>query len=62
MDIDSLYLNCEDGKEHNKNAVAVVIGRNTGGFVPKNLSKSFNLFLILPNCVIKCKVTGKYIN
>ena len=28
MDIDRLYLNCEDGKEHNKYAVAVVIGRN----------------------------------
>ena len=30
--------------------------------VPKNLSKGFNLFLTLPNCDIKCKVTGKRIN
>ena len=38
------------------------IGGHTGGHVPKNLSKILNIFLTLPNCAIKCKVTGKHIN
>ena len=59
---DSLYLKCEDGNEHDKYAVALMIGGRTGGHVSKNLSKIFNLFLTLPNCAIKWKVTGKRIN
>ena len=42
--------------------VPVIIGGRTGGHVPKNLSKIFYLFLTLPNCSIKCKVTEKRIN
>ena len=58
----SLHLKCKDGNEHNKYAVAVMIGGRTGEHVPKNLSKIFNLFLTLPKCAIKCKVTRKRIN
>ena len=59
---DSLHLKCEDGNEHDKYAAALMIGGRTGGHVPKNLSKIFNLLLTLPNCTIKWKVTGKCIN
>ena len=48
---DNLYLQCEDGKEHNKYPMAVLTGGCTGGHVPKNLSKIFNFFLTRPNCV-----------
>ena len=37
-------------------------GGRTGGHVPKNLRKIFNIFLTLPNCAIKWKVTGKRLN
>ena len=37
-------------------------GGRTGGHVPKNLSKIFNIFLTLPNGSIKWKVTGKRLN
>ena len=37
-------------------------GGRTGGHVPKNLSKIFKIFLTLPNCAIKWKVTGKRLN
>ena len=57
----SVCLKCEDGKEHNKYAAAVMIGGRIGSHVPKNVSKVFNLFLTLPNCAIKCKFTRKYI-
>ena len=59
---DSLFLKYEDDNEHDKYAVAVRIGERTDGHVPKNLSKIFNLFLTLPNCDIKCKVTRNSIN
>ena len=59
---DILYLKCEDGNEQYKYAVTVMIGRCNGGHVPKNLSKIFNLFVTLPNCAIKCNMTGKRIN
>ena len=59
---DSLYLKCEDGNEHKKYAVTIMIGGRNGGHVLKNLSKIFNIFLTLLNCAIKYKVTGKRIN
>ena len=30
----SLYLSCEDGIEHGKYAVVVMIGRQTGVYIP----------------------------
>ena len=57
-----LYLEPEDGNEYDKNAMAVIIDGETGGHIPKNLSKTFERFLTLPNCVIKCTVTGKRVN
>ena len=42
----SLYLKCEDGNEDNKYSVAVMIGRNSGGYAPKNLSNIYNLFFL----------------
>ena len=56
--LDSLCLKCEDGNVHNKYVMAVTIGGRTGGHAPKNLSKIFKLLLTLPNCAIRCKVTG----
>ena len=38
--------------------MAVTIGGRTGGDAPNNLIKIFKLFLTLPNCAIKCKITG----
>ena len=58
----NLYLEPEDGNEYDKNAMAVIIDGETGGHIPKNLSKTFERFLTLPNCVIKCTVTGKRVN
>ena len=58
---DSLYLKCEDGKEHNRYAVVVMIGGPNGRHVQKKL-RIFNLFFALPNFTIKCKVTGKQID
>ena len=58
---DSLYLICEDGKEHNRYAVVVMIGGPNGRHVQKKL-RIFNLFFALPNFTIKCNVTGKQIN
>ena len=49
----SFCLKCEDGNEHDKYAVPVMIGGHTGGYVPINLSKIFNLFLTLPSCATK---------
>ena len=54
----SLFLKCEDGNEHSKYAVAVMVGGQTGGHVPKSLNKLLKTFLTSPNCVIKCKVVG----
>ena len=51
-----------DENDHGKYAVAVMIGGQTGGHIPKNLNRIFKLFLTLPNCVIKCKVIGNRIN
>ena len=59
---DSLYLKCEDENKHGKYAVAVMIRGKTDGHIPKNLSRTFNLFQTLPNCVIKCIVVGSKIN
>ena len=44
------------------NAVAVIIDGKTGEHISKNLSKTFKCFLVLPNCEIKCTVTGKRVN
>ena len=55
---DSLYVRCDDRNEHEKCAVAAIIGGQTGGHIPNNLSKIFKLFLFFPNGVIKCKVVG----
>ena len=52
----SLYLKCEVGSKHGKYAVALMVVRQTGGHVPKSLSKISKLFVTLPNCVIKCKI------
>ena len=41
---DSLYLKCEEGYEHHKYALALMIGGHTGGHVPNNLSTIFNPF------------------
>ena len=57
-----MYLESEDGNECDKNAVAVIIDRKTGGHIPKNLSKTFKRFLTLPNCTTKCTVIGKCMN
>ena len=57
---DTLYLKCEDGNEHDKYAVPIMKWGSTGGHVPNNLNKVFNLFLSLPKCTIKYKVTGKH--
>ena len=52
----SLYLKCEVGSEHGNYAVGLMVVEQTGGHVPKSLSKILKLFLTLPNCVIKCKI------
>ena len=62
LEMTVLYLKCEDGNEHNKYSKDVMIGERASANVPKNLSKTFDLFLPLPNSAIKCKVTGKRIN
>ena len=49
----NLYLETEDGNEYDKNAVAVINEGKTGGYIPKNLSKTFKCFLTLPNYTIK---------
>ena len=60
---ETLYLEPGDGnEEHDKNAMAVIIDRKTGGHIPKNLSKTFNRFLMHPNCTIKCTVIRKRVN
>ena len=41
----SLYLTYEDGNEHDRYAVAVMISEQTGGHIPKNLRKILKLFL-----------------
>ena len=46
----SLYLKCENGNEHGKYAVAVMVGGQTGEHVPKSLSKTLKLFLTLLKC------------
>ena len=33
---ENLYLEPEDGNKYDKNAVAVIIDRKTGGHIPKN--------------------------
>ena len=58
----NLYLEPEDENEYDKNDVAVLINGITFGYIPKNLSKTFKRFLTLPNCTIKCTVTGKRVN
>ena len=57
-----MYLESEDGNKYDKNAMAVIIDRKTGGHILKNLSKIFKRFLMLPNCKIKCTATGKHVN
>ena len=57
-----VYLGPEDGNEYYKNAGVVIIDGTTGGHIPKNLSKTFKRFLILPNCAIKCTVIRKRMN
>ena len=59
---ENLYLEPDDGNEYDKNAVAVIIDRKTGGHIPKNLSKTFKRSLTLPNCTVKCTVIGKRVN
>ena len=59
---ENLYLEPRDGNEYDKNAVAVIIDGKTGGHIPKNLTKTFERFLTLPNCTIKCTVIGKRVN
>ena len=57
-----MYLEPEDENKYDKNAVAVLIDRITFGDIPKNLSQTSKGFLTLPNCTIKCTVTGKRVN
>ena len=57
-----MYLKCDDGNEHDKYVVAVIIKEQTVGHISKNLSKIFKFFLTLPSCVIKCKFVAKHIN
>ena len=57
-----MYLEPEDGKEYDKNAVAVIIDGKTGGHIPKNVSKTFKRTPTLPNSTRKCTVIGKRVN
>ena len=52
----------EVNNEHNKFAVAIFHSKRIEGHIPKNLSKFFYRFLLLPNCTISCEVTGKRVN
>ena len=59
---ENLYLEPEDEKEFDKNAMALITDRKTGGQIPKDLNKTFERFLTLPNCTVKCTVIGKRVN
>ena len=62
IDDENLYLEPADGNEDYKNAVTVTIDGKAGENIPKNLSKTFERFLTLRNCTIKCTVIGKRVN
>ena len=47
--LDIAMLDCQ----HDKFAVAIVLGERIVGHVPKNLSKIFHQFMKGPNCTIK---------
>ena len=55
---ENFCLKSENENEHNKFAIAIVLGKRRVGHVPKNLSKLFHQFMKIPNCTIGSKVTG----
>ena len=59
---ENLYLEPKDRNEYDKNAVVVIIDRKTGERIPEKLSKTFERFLMLPTCTIKCTVIRKRVN
>ena len=59
---ENFCLKSENENEHNKFALAIVLGKRRVGHVSKNLSKLFHQFMKIPNCTIESKVTGKRVN
>ena len=59
---ENFCLKSENENEHDKFAVAIVLEERIVGHFPKNLSKIFHQFMKIPNCTIRCKVTGKCVN
>ena len=55
-------MKSENENQHDKFAVAILLEEQIVGHVPKNLSKIFHQFMKIPNCTIRCKVTGKRVN
>ena len=55
-------LKSENGNQHDKFAIAIVLEEQILGNIPKNLSKIFHQFMKIPNNTIGCKVTGKRVN
>ena len=48
--------------EHDKFVAAIHHDKRVEGRDPKNLSKQFYQFLLLPSCSISCEVTGKWVS
>ena len=59
---ENFCLKSENENQHDKFAVAIVLKERIVGHVPKNLSQIFHQFMKIPNCIIRCKVTGKRVN
>ena len=55
-------MKSENENQYGKFAVTTVLEERIVEHVPKNLSKIFHLFMKIPNCTIRCKVTGKRVN
>lgn len=52
-------LKHELSNDHDEFVITIFRSKRIAGHVPKNLSKLFYQFLSLPNCTIRCEVTGK---
>ena len=59
---ENVCLKSENENQHGKFAVAIVLEERIVEHVPKNLSKIFYQFMKIPNCTIRCKVTGKHLS
>ena len=59
---ENVCLKSENENQHDKFAVAIVLEERIVEHVPENLSKIFHQFMKIPNCTIRCKVTGKHVN